>query len=61
MRSRPKMKIMWGRVIVMLLTILFSPILMALSIVDSTCEILYKWWTKLCHWIIAKLDTKKRR
>lgn len=52
---------MWGRVISFLLSIILAPILLPVTIVASICENILIAWGQTRHWIIAKLDMKRRK
>lgn len=59
MKRRPKITIMWGRVIASLLSYILLPILLPVTIIASICENILIAWGQFRHWIITKLDIKR--
>lgn len=59
MKRRPKITIMWGRVIASLLSFILLPILLPVIILESICVNIMIAWGQFRHWIITKLDIKR--
>lgn len=59
MKRRPKITIMWGRVIASLLSFILLPILLPVTIIESICTNILLAWGQFRHWIITKLDIKR--
>ncbi len=59
MKKRPKITIMWGRVIVSLLSFILLPVLLPVTILEGICENILIAWGQIRRWIITKLDIKR--
>lgn len=61
MNRRPKIKIMKGRMIFTVLSVIISPILLFFSFLSMISTGIVDYWQHIGHMIIAKFDNNKKK